>query len=507
MQLGSLFLQEMQITGFFLILPLFALGLVLTYRVKFHHGKVYALAFLYVLLLNMTVWARVSYTEHYHYVEFFCMLAGYSAVLSLFTKFIFRVILNRVQLSLPRIVEDLFFGSALIILLFVLVSSAGYNLSILVPTSAVLTGVIGLAMQETLGNFISGVVLQIDRSVQVGDWIQMGTLSGRVSEIHWRYTSIETRNWETVVLPNNVLTQSQVVVQGRRSGKKEQWRRWVYFNVDYNYPPSKVIAVISEMLHKTSAELPQVADDPAPNCVMMDFSSSYARYAVRYWLTDLAADDPTDSEVRRRIYFALQRASIRLSMPAQSLYLNQSKDSATRLEESQQTIRERAAMLAKIELFHPLSNEEREYLASKLLYAPYTEGETITQQGSKAHWLYIIRQGTVKIELELPNQERKEIKRLSDGDFFGEIALLTGDLRSSTVTALSEVEAYRLDKHSFQEVVQNQSSMADFLAEILARRETEIEKLRESLVQDHQHKMQQKKERLLERISHFFKLD
>ena len=51
-----------------------------------------------------------------------------------------------------------------------------------------------------------------------------------------------------------------------------------------------------------------VSPTPAPNCVFMDFEASYGRYAVRYWLTDLAVDDPTDSLVRVRIYFALKRA-------------------------------------------------------------------------------------------------------------------------------------------------------------------------------------------------------
>lgn len=507
MGFGSLLLQEMQVTGFFLIVPTFFIGLAVTHKATYHRGLIYTLMTLHILLLPMTVWAQLSQTKHAHLIEFTCMSLGYAGLIALLTKFIYRTALPRLQINVPRIVEDLFFGAALIVTLFVLVSGTGYNLSALIPTSAVLTGVIGLAMQETLGNFIAGVVLQVDRSIQVGDWIQLGEISGRVSEIRWRYTSIETRNWETIVLPNNVLTQSQVVVLGRRSGCSEQWRRWIYFNVDYRYPPSQVIAAVTDMLRKTTAEIKEVADDPAPNCIMMDFSESYARYAVRYWLTDLALDDPTDSQVRTRLFFALKRANIPVALPAYSLFLKEVKDRKSRRKENREELSERSAMLSKIELFHPLSEEERDYLANKLLFSPYTQGETLTRQGSKGHWLYIIRKGTVKIELDLSNGKRKEIGRLSDGDFFGEMALLTGVPRTSTVTAITEVEAYRLDKGTFHEVVQNQASMADYLAGVLARRETELEKAREEIAQHQLLKIQEKKANILNRISQFFKPD
>ena len=63
--------------------------------------------------------------------------------------------------------------------------------------------------------------------------------------------------------------------------------------------------------------------DPAPNCILMDFKESYCLYAARYWLTDLAKDDPTDSLVRSRIYFALQRAGIPLSVPALTAFVEE----------------------------------------------------------------------------------------------------------------------------------------------------------------------------------------
>ena len=153
---------------------------------------------------------------------------------------------------------------------------------------------------------MGGVALQLERSVAVGDWVRVGEVEGLVREIRWRQTSIETRNWDTVVIPNSLLMKSQVTVLGRREGKPRLHRMWVYFNVDYRHAPAEVIDAVEQALRADA--IPDVAADPPPNCILNDFKESYGSYAVRYWLTDFASDDPTSSEVRARIFAALQRA-------------------------------------------------------------------------------------------------------------------------------------------------------------------------------------------------------
>src|SRR6185436_9461244 len=145
--------------------------------------------------------------------------------------------------NVPRILQDVLVASSALVAVFMLASRAGLNLSGLIATSAVLTAVIGLAFQDTLGNLVGGLAIQLDDSVRLDDWIKVGDIVGRVSEIRWRYTAIETRNWETVVLPNSVLVKNQVMVLGRRKGEPVQLRRWIYFNVDFRYPPSEVLRV------------------------------------------------------------------------------------------------------------------------------------------------------------------------------------------------------------------------------------------------------------------------
>jgi CRP-like cAMP-binding protein len=302
-----------------------------------------------------------------------------------------------------------------------------------------------------------------------------------VVEIRWRYTAVETRNWETLIVPNSVLTTEKVMVLGRRIGQPLQWRRWVYFNVDFRRAPSDVIPVVVEALRQAPIE--RMAAEPLPDCIATDFQESFTRYAARYHLNDLFVDDPTDSVVRTRIYFALKRAGIELAMRAHAVFLTE--ESKEREEELLKADHERrAAALAHVEIFRPLSEEDRHFLAEALHHAPFAAGEILTRQGTEAHWLYLIVKGEVVVRVAADGGFEKEVARLSVGDFFGEMSLMTGEPRSATVVAASPVECYRLDKSAFQEIIRNKPAIAEPVAEILARRRVELVAVRENLDQE-----------------------
>ncbi len=399
-----------------------------------------------------------------------CVLAG--------CALLFDAILPRLRVTLPRIVQDVAVAALAALTALATASHAGMNLSGLIATSAVLTAVIGFSLQDTLGNVMGGLFLQVDNSISVGDFIKLGELSGKVVEIRWRYTAVETSNGDTAIIPNSALMKTQVLVLGRNARGRKHQRRQLYFNVDFRRQPNQVIDAVAGAL--VGRKIPHVAEEPAPSVILVDFGDSYARYCVRYWLTDIAADLPTDSLVRSFIFSALKRAGISLAVPASAQFVieNSNERSAAQLREEAEA---RCAALKRVDLFGCLSEDERAQLADSLHFAPFARGEVITRQGTEAHWLYLITHGSVAVRLAGADGLEKEIARLGAGDFFGEMSLLTGKPRSTTVVALDEVRSFRLGTSSFQDVVARRPELAESFAEILARRRSELVAAREGL--------------------------
>jgi len=224
------------------------------------------------------------------------------------------------------------------------------------------------------------------------------------------------------------------------------------------------------------------AVDPPPNVVLMDFKESYFSYAARYWLTDLAKDDPTDSLVRCRIYFALQRAGIPLSVPALTAFVEERDQERAKLHHEREIAQRLGALnLAQVELFREMNDEERRKLAERLSFAPFMKGELMTRQGAEAHWLYILTKGSAEVIVSTDAGVHKTVATLHAGDFFGEMSLLTGEPRSASLKALEESECYRLDRQAFADILHGRPEIAHYLSALLARRKVEIEAVRHDL--------------------------
>lgn len=432
--------------------------------------------------------------------EIFILAEG-MAVIRLIGLFVFRILLPLARLNPPSILEDMLVILAYIIWGMVRLRYAGVDLSGIVTTSAVITAVIAFSMQDTLGNILGGLALELDNSFEIGDWIKADDVVGKVVDIRWRSTWVETRNWETVVIPNSVLMKAKFSVLGKRVGQAEQWRRWVWFNIDYNVPPVRVIEIVQKAVQE--ADIPLVAKLPAPNCVMMDFDKSAARYAVRYWLTDLAVDDPTDSAVRTHIYAALARAGIRLPVPEQNIHVIKEGEKQNQARHSRETLR-RIEALHQIELFQSFSESELQALAESLKFAPFAKGDVITKQGAVAHWLYILTKGETEVMLETPAGKRS-LNAIQAPNFFGEMGLMCGTPRSATVIAKTDVECYQLDKKAFESIIHSRPSIAEEITQVLVARQAELNTMQDDLAEALRAKAQQHTE-ILSRIKRFFGL-
>lgn len=391
---------------------------------------------------------------------------------------LFRLALPLVRREPPRIIEDLAIVAVYVVYAFAQLRNAGVDLSSIVTTSAILTAVVAFAMQDTLGNVIGGLAIHIDNSVQVGDWVLVDGLKGRVRDIGWRSTTLETTSWETVVVPNSTMMKGRVAILGKREGGPVQWRRTLSFMVDPGVPPARIIATVNEEMR--DVPIGNVARSPAPSTVLAGFQYGNLAYELRYFLTEIAEDDMTDSMVLVHLFASLQRAGIRIAEEQRTVH-SISRDEAHADAVRRRELNRRLEMLRGVDLFSVLSEDEIGEVAERLQYAPFARGDIITKQGNIAHWLYIVAFGEVEVRYEPPSGAPQTLATLRAGQIFGEMALLTGDARSATVVAKSDVECYRLDRAGFQGLLLSRPEIAEGMSRVISSRKPELEKVREAL--------------------------
>ncbi len=436
------------------------------------------------------------------------LIAAYAfelfAALALGATISIHVILPRVGVTLPRILIDILSVLAVLIAMIAIGQRAGLSLAGLITTSAVLTAVLGFALQDTLGNMMGGIALQLDNSIRVGDWITLpGGPPGRVREIRWRYTSLETHAWTTLIVPNSMLMKGQVTVLGRREGQPTQVRRDVDFYVELATPPNDVIAAVKAAL--AANPVARMATEPPVQVLYFGFKDAMAWYRVRYWLDDLSCDDPTDADVRTRIYYALRRAAMVFAIPAQTVLLT-ARDEAHEQRLADAETARRLEAIARVDLLESLGPDERRRLAERLRFAPFARGEAMTHEGDTDDGLYMIVAGEAAVRIGA-GPGNYEVARLQAGQFFGEMSLLTGEKRAATVIALSDVTTYRLDKAAFEELVRLRPEIADTVADLLTERRLHLDAARETVDETTRASQRQTtRQDILGRIKGFFNL-
>ena len=438
-------------------------------------------------------------------------------LVSLAATLVLGLALPVVGVVLPMIASDLIVGVGYLVVALAILARNGVDPTSAVVSGAVVSAVLAISLQSTLGNIVGGVALQLDGSIREGDWIQLENgKQGKVRSVRWRHTVIETRDSSTIIVPNAQLLASSITILGKRDGRAVPQRLWVWFNVDYRFAPSRVIRVVTDALAASSID--NVAADPPPSVVCMDFTrdlrESVASYAVRYWILDLATDDPTSSRVRARIFTALQRAQIPLAVPAHTAFV-ELKDETHTERRAARDLDARFAALKTVHLVRALTDDELRTLAAGMSHVTYTAGEVITRQGATAHWLYVMTSGTAEIRIRVdrdgPGGEAEHdvlVARQTAPDFFGEMSLMTGEPRSADVIATSDVDCFRLGKDPFKTVLLGRPEIAEELSSKLASRRIGLIAAREGLdATATQEREASERERILRGIKAFFALE
>lgn len=364
---------------------------------------------------------------------------------------------------LPKLASEIAIVVAYAAAVFNLLNRVGVNATGIFATSAVFTAVVGLALQDMLNNLAGGVTLQLEDSINVGDYVKCDHHSGWVEHVRLRHTSIRTSDGDTVIIPNSFLTRSPVVIVSKAH------RRFVPFVMPYAYDPHEVIHAVGTALR--ASPLPDVASEPAPQCIIQEMTPGHIQYAAVVWFSSPGNETSPLSAVLNRIYYALDRAGIKSS---EISTLVEMKAAAPPLEEARPE-----DILRRIPIFRLLEDNDLTELAKSLRRNTFAPGELLLRQGDPGDSMYFVLTGRVGITYRAPDGIEQPLATFDSGDFFGEVSLLTGERRGATATAMSRVICYCLDKDGLQRTMEQHPDLAEDMSVIMAHRQMELTAARE----------------------------
>lgn len=338
-----------------------------------------------------------------------------------------------------------------------------------VQLAPVLTGstiigiVVGLALQDTLGNLFAGLAMQADQPFSVGDVVSLGGRGqGVVEAVSWRGVKIRTFQNKLLVISNSILGRELIEV----APKANLNARSVFFNTLYTNSPAKTIAVVRDAVRNVE----NVSRKMRPNVRIKNLGENGIDWEVKYWLDDYRLFNDTDALIRQRIWYAFQREGIDFAYPTRTVYM---QDAVEPLD-SAVTFATIADRLRGVSLFSPLASEEIISLANASTQRIFAPGEPIVKQGKEGESMYVVVSGFVKVQLR-SNGFEKTLTELGENDFFGEMSLLTGEPRSATVIASTEAEVLEIGKDALRPILEANSDLVELISERVAERKRELD--------------------------------
>ena len=343
------------------------------------------------------------------------------------------------------------------LIIFLSFLSNSYNLDItpLLTTSAVFTMVLGLALQDVLGNLFSGLSVHFSPPFKLGDWIEINGYSGKVMESNWRATTLKLPSGALVILPNNQIARKEIVNFSDETGVRFQE---FSIGLSYSVSPERVRRVLSGACRQVE----EIFSRPSPAILMKDYQDYSIKYTVRYWIDNQTNPDRVNNKLASRVWYRLKREGISVPFPIQDIYVHQEKD------DHRKVIEHRLNLISRIDFLKGLDKTLKSYIAERLEESWFETGEVIVSEGAFDTDFFILDRG--KVSVHIKDAGKKSVAELSPGEFFGEMSLLTGERRGASVIAVTETRLLKLNRDAMGHLLAENNELADKLSSVLAER-------------------------------------
>jgi len=221
-----------------------------------------------------------------------------------------------------RVIRFIVMTPGLLIAIHVL----GFNLSTLFTTSGLFAVALAFALKNIAENYISGIMLRLERTIKRGDVLEIDGMMARVKEIGFRATVVRTKDERDLMVPNSQFVQSQVA---NYTHKDSVCRVWTDVGVSYSSDMKKV----REVLERVCDKFPGQSDYHRPEVHLRNFGDSAVIFKVSIWIENPWESGKVKAQFNEAIWWGLKEADIVIALPQLDLHFDEAFTKAAQDEQ------------------------------------------------------------------------------------------------------------------------------------------------------------------------------
>jgi small-conductance mechanosensitive channel/CRP-like cAMP-binding protein len=392
--------------------------------------------------------------------------------------------------------------------ILVLFLAAGYihwafnvDITSILAGSAVISIVLGLALQETLGNFFSGMVLQASVPFAPGDWILIGEGStateGRVVEMTWRAVTIITAANNNILIPNSLVARTKITNYHTPTPATSCS---ITLALDHNVAPHEAQRIL--VLAANDAD--GVAGSPAPGVSIASYDRSTITYSLGFWIEKPDQHGGIEAAVRWNAWYRLKQAGIEL--PYDTNLVRMTDGNADRQATVPAALAARMEAIGRSPLFSTLSPELKQQLAGRIHDFDLAPGQFFYHQDDPGNSMFLVLSGEVHAQMQTADGREVDLSDIAEGGVFGQVSAMTGQPRAATVKAKTRVRVAEITHQHLQELLARDPALAQHMSEVVAQSQARHEELSRQIGAHHpSHGQNTQPQSVLERMKSFLR--
>lgn len=326
--------------------------------------------------------------------------------------------------------------------------------------------VVSLALQDTLSGLASGFLLLGDRPFSPGDWIRVGDIEGRVVDVNWRSSRIETRPGDLVIVPNSKLA-GEVITNYDEPNRLH--RVDVQLQVAFSNSPTRA----KEMLLAAAWATPGVLAEPAPSVRVVAVDDPLMTYKARLWIDDYEIRSRVQSDFGSLVWYHSHRMGVPLPSPAFDLYHHDPNQERIEAAIGPEQV---AAMLSAAPLLTELAEAELEVLAAAGHAKTFAAGEYILSGDRADNDVFVIHEGLARVMVDDPGGNPITVVELGAGDVFG-ILGSSAEGAPPNVVAITDCELVVVDGDVASSVTSRNPEVSDAVTKLMSSRRRRVERI------------------------------